>query len=71
MKVIIRFAQSCVFYEVYNMSTEHSDHLILNVMSLVQIRNGWWRFESRNNEDLEEAFRGGEQQVNLSLSAIM
>jgi len=26
-------------------------------------RNGWWRFESRNNEDLEEAFRGGKQQV--------
>merc|ERR1712032_1454397 len=25
-------------------------------------RNGWWRFESRNNEDLEEAFRGGKQQ---------
>jgi len=26
-------------------------------------RNGWWRFESRNNDDLEEAFRGGKQQV--------
>ena len=28
------------------------------------LRNGWWRFESRNNDDLEEAFRGGRQQVN-------
>ena len=28
-------------------------------------RNGWWRFESRNNDDLEEAFMGGKQQVKL------
>jgi len=26
-------------------------------------RNGWWRFESRNNEELEEAFSRGQQQV--------
>merc|ERR1719192_2176055 len=26
-------------------------------------RNGWWRFESRNNEELEEAFTRGQQQV--------
>jgi len=26
-------------------------------------RNGWWRFESRNNDDLEEAFSEGKQQV--------
>jgi len=26
-------------------------------------RNGWWRFESRNNDDLEEAFSEGKQQL--------
>ena len=25
-------------------------------------RNGWWRFEERNNEDLEEAFLSGNQE---------
>ena len=26
-------------------------------------RNGWWRFEERNNDDLEEAFLSGRQEL--------
>ena len=26
-------------------------------------RNGWWRFESRNNEELEESFQEGRGKV--------
>ena len=38
-------------------------YMISYMPNLPNSRNGWWRFESRNNDDLEEAFRGGKQQV--------
>ena len=30
-------------------------------------RSGWWRFEERNNQELEEAFEAGEQSVEMMI----
>ena len=30
-------------------------------------RRGWWMFEERNNEELEEAFRSGQQRMDMMI----
>ena len=30
-------------------------------------RRGWWMFEERNNEELEEAFRAGQQRLDMMI----
>ena len=30
-------------------------------------RKGWWMFEERNNEELEEAFRSGQQRMEMMI----